>query len=126
MDACRARLQIEAGGSVCSSQTIIGNPIGCKVTLKGDKMYQFLDKMVEVVLPKMKEWPGLPESAGDATGNMSMGFPPSALSLFPEIESIFDMYPRMTEFHITFSTTRHGSCSVDSTYPSNKRTDLHQ
>ncbi|KAF9931947.1 hypothetical protein FBU30_009242 [Linnemannia zychae] len=82
-----------------------GNPIGCKVTLKGDKMYQFLDKLVEIVLPKMKEWPGLPESAGDATGNIGMGFPPSALSLFPEIENNFDMYPRMTGFDVTFTTT---------------------
>ncbi|KAK3820310.1 MAG: ribosomal protein L5 domain-containing protein [Benniella sp.] len=82
-----------------------GNPIGCKVTLRGDKMYQFLDKVVEIVLPKMKEWPGLPESAGDATGNIGMGFPPSSLSLFPEIESNFDMYPRMTGFHVTFNTT---------------------
>ncbi|KAF9425871.1 hypothetical protein BGZ94_007148 [Podila epigama] len=82
-----------------------GNPIGCKVTLKGDKMYQFMDKLVEVVLPRMKEWPGLPESAGDATGNIGMGFPPSALSLFPEIENNFDMFPRMTGFHVTFTTT---------------------
>ncbi|KAF8939675.1 hypothetical protein BGZ47_008079 [Haplosporangium gracile] len=82
-----------------------GNPIGCKVTLKGDKMYQFLDKLVEVVLPRMKEWPGLPESAGDATGNIGMGFAPSALSLFPEIENNFDMFPRMTGFDVTFTTT---------------------
>ncbi|KAF8980949.1 hypothetical protein BGZ46_003450 [Entomortierella lignicola] len=82
-----------------------GNPIGCKVTLKGDKMYQFLDKLVEIVLPRMKEWPGLPESAGDATGNIGMGFPPSALSLFPEIENNFDMFPRMTGFDVTFTTT---------------------
>ncbi|KAG0215111.1 hypothetical protein BGX28_000816 [Mortierella sp. GBA30] len=84
-----------------------GMPIGCRVTLKGDKMYQFLDKLVEVVLPKMKEWPGLPEGAGDGTGNIGMGFPPSALSLFPEIESNFDMYPRMTGFDITFNTTAY-------------------
>ncbi|KAF9366125.1 hypothetical protein BGX34_005888 [Mortierella sp. NVP85] len=84
-----------------------GMPIGCKVTLKGDKMYQFLDKLVEVVLPKMKEWSGLPEGAGDGTGNIGMGFPPSALSLFPEIESNFDMYPRMTGFDITFNTTAY-------------------
>ncbi|KAI1295234.1 hypothetical protein EDD11_007897 [Mortierella claussenii] len=82
-----------------------GNPIGCKVTLKGDKMYQFLDKIVEVVLPRLKEWPGLPESAGDATGNIGMGFPPSAMSLFPEIENNFDMFPRMTGFDVTFTTT---------------------
>ncbi|KAF9402428.1 hypothetical protein BGX21_010130 [Mortierella sp. AD011] len=86
---------------------LIGMPIGCRVTLKGDKMYQFLDKLVEVVLPKMKEWPGLPEGSGDGTGNIGMGFPPSALSLFPEIESNFDMYPRMTGFDITFNTTAY-------------------
>ncbi|KAG0250213.1 hypothetical protein DFQ27_009511 [Actinomortierella ambigua] len=84
-----------------------GMPIGCRVQLKGDKMYQFLDKLVEVVLPRMKEWPGLPEGAGDGTGNIGMGFPPTALSLFPEIESNFDMFPRMTGFDITFNTTAY-------------------
>ncbi|KAG0224511.1 hypothetical protein BGW42_005063 [Actinomortierella wolfii] len=84
-----------------------GMPIGCRVQLKGDKMYQFLDKLVEVVLPRMKEWPGLPEGAGDGTGNIGMGFGPTALSLFPEIESNFDMYPRMTGFDITFNTTAY-------------------
>ncbi|KAG0264935.1 hypothetical protein BG011_005857 [Mortierella polycephala] len=84
-----------------------GMPIGCKVTLRGDKMYQFLNKLVEIVLPRMKEWPGLPEGSGDGTGNIGMGFPPSALSLFPEIESNFDMYPRMTGFDITFNTTAY-------------------
>ncbi|KAL1924691.1 mitochondrial 54S ribosomal protein uL5m [Calcarisporiella thermophila] len=84
-----------------------GMPIGCKVTLKGDKMYTFLDKLVEIVLPRMKEWQGLPITAGDGNGNIAMGFPASALSLFPDIESNYDMYPRMTGFHVVFNTTAY-------------------
>ncbi|KAI1319204.1 hypothetical protein EDD11_004598 [Mortierella claussenii] len=80
-------------------------PIGCRVTLKGDKMCQILDKLMEVVLPRMKECPGLQEVSGGDTGNIGMGFPPSALSLFPEIESNFDMDPWMTGFDITFTKT---------------------
>lgn len=80
-------------------------PIGVKVTLRGDSMYNFLDKLTGIVLPGLKEWHGLPATAGDGNGNVAIGLPPSALSLFPEIEGAFDMYPRMTGFDVVFNTT---------------------
>ncbi|KAI7904785.1 ribosomal protein L5 domain-containing protein [Cokeromyces recurvatus] len=84
-----------------------GMPVGVKVTLKGEEMYQFMDKLIEIVLPRLKEWPGLSMTAGDGNGNIALGFPPSALALFPEIEGSFDVYPRMTGFDIIFNTTAY-------------------
>lgn len=84
-----------------------GMPVGVKVTLKGEEMYQFMDKLVEIVLPRLKEWPGLSITAGDGNGNVALGFPPSALALFPEIEGSFDVYPKMTGFDVTFNTTAY-------------------
>ncbi|KAI8577129.1 hypothetical protein K450DRAFT_253774 [Umbelopsis ramanniana AG] len=96
---------IFAKTSVANWKLREGMPIGVKVTLRGKEMYQFLDKLVEIVLPRLKEWHGLPMTSGDGNGNIGIGFPPSALALFPEIEGSFDMYPKMTGFDVVFNTT---------------------
>ncbi|KAJ2955334.1 hypothetical protein NQZ79_g8653 [Umbelopsis isabellina] len=96
---------IIAKTSVANWKLREGMPIGVKVTLRGKEMYQFLDKLVEIVLPRLKEWHGLPMTSGDGNGNIGIGFPPSALALFPEIEGSFDMYPKMTGFDVVFNTT---------------------
>ncbi|CAG8556362.1 9757_t:CDS:2 [Dentiscutata heterogama] len=82
-------------------------PIGCKVSISGPPMYTFLDKLVEIVLPRMKEWHGIPITSGDQNGNIAMGFPASALSLFPDIEGNYDMFPLMTGFDVIFNTTAY-------------------
>ncbi|ORX57443.1 ribosomal protein L1 [Hesseltinella vesiculosa] len=86
-----------------------GMPVGVKVTLQGEEMYQFMDKLVEVVMPRLKEWHGLPMTAGDGNGNIAIGFPHTALALFPEIESSFDVFPKMTGFDIIFNTTAYNN-----------------
>ncbi|KAI8343399.1 ribosomal protein L1-like protein [Chlamydoabsidia padenii] len=96
---------VYARTSVANWKLREGMPIGVKVTLQGEEMYQFMDKLVEIVLPRLKEWPGMSITAGDGNGNVAIGFPPSALALFPEIESSFDVYPKMTGFDVTFNTT---------------------
>ncbi|CAO3686704.1 unnamed protein product [Umbelopsis vinacea] len=98
---------IFAKTSVANWKLREGMPIGVKVTLRGKEMYQFLDKLVEIVLPRLKEWHGLPMTSGDGNGNIGIGFPASALALFPEIEGSFDMYPKMTGFDVVFNTTAH-------------------
>ncbi|KAI9282240.1 ribosomal protein L1-like protein [Sporodiniella umbellata] len=103
---CRPEV-IYAKKSVANWKLREGMPVGVKVTLKGDEMYQFMDKLVEIVLPRLKEWPGLALTAGDGNGNVALGFPPSALALFPEIEGSFDVYPKMTGFDVTFNTTAY-------------------
>lgn len=59
---------------------------GAKVTLTGDAAYEFLDKLVTLVLPKIKEWPGVKASSGDGNGNLSFGLTPDSMAYFPELE----------------------------------------
>jgi len=85
----------------------LGMPIGCKVNIKGPPMYNFIDKLVEIVLPRMKEWNGVPMTSGDSDGNIAMGFPASALPLFPDIEGNYDSFPLMAGFDVIFKTTAY-------------------
>nr|CAG8655704.1 8623_t:CDS:2 [Entrophospora candida]CAG8674790.1 5993_t:CDS:2 [Entrophospora candida] len=84
-----------------------GMPIGCKVSIKGASMYTFLDKLVEIVLPRMKDWDGIQFTSGDGDGNIAMGLPSSALGLFPDIEGNYEMYPTITGFNVIFQTTAY-------------------
>lgn len=69
--------------------------------------YHFLSKVIDVVLPKIKEWRGVPGSSGDGAGNISFGLKPDQVSLFPEVEVNYDAYPpRMIPgMHITIHTS---------------------
>ncbi|KAI9503898.1 ribosomal protein [Coemansia spiralis] len=82
-----------------------GMPISAKVELTGDNMYEFLDKLIEVVLPRMKEYHGLKMSAGDGVGNFTLGFDSSVIGLFPEMEVVYDMFPLVTGFSVNIKTT---------------------
>ncbi|KAL1608399.1 54S ribosomal protein L7, mitochondrial [Paraconiothyrium brasiliense] len=66
----------------------------------------FLAKLVDVVLPRIKEWKGVPGSSGDGAGNMSFGLTPAQVTLFPEIEVNYDAYPpkMIPGMHITIHT----------------------
>ena len=66
-----------------------GNPIGCKVTLRKYKMYEFLDRLVSVALPRIRDFRGVPTESFDQGGNYSLGL--SEQTIFPEIE-----YDRIT------------------------------
>lgn len=61
-----------------------GMKVGCKVTLRGQKMYDFFDKLVTVALPRVRDFKGVPNSAFDGRGNYSMGVKEQLI--FPEIE----------------------------------------
>ncbi|KAJ2665162.1 ribosomal protein [Coemansia sp. RSA 1200] len=82
-----------------------GMPISAKVELTGDSMYEFLDKLIEVVLPRMKEYNGLRMDSGDGAGNFTLGFDNSAIGLFPEMEMVYDMFPLITGFYVNIKTT---------------------
>jgi large subunit ribosomal protein L5 len=60
-----------------------GNKVGLKVTLRGDKMYEFLDRLVNVVLPRLRDFHGVPNKAFDRQGNYSLGLVDQ--SVFPEL-----------------------------------------
>jgi len=74
------------------------NPIGCKVTLRRAKMYEFLDRFISVALPRIRDFRGVPVNSFDKAGNYSMGL--TEQHIFPEIE--FDRVTRVQGMDITF------------------------
>lgn len=70
-------------------------------------MYHFLDKVVNVVMPRIKDWRGVRATTGDNSGNLTFGFEPEVVSTFPEIENNYDAYPpkMIPGLHITVHTT---------------------
>ena len=76
-------------------------PIGCKVTLRGNRMYEFFDRLVAVALPRVRDFRGLSATAFDGNGNYSLGL--SEQGVFPEINT--DRYTRPQGMNITFVTT---------------------
>ena len=62
----------------------VGMPIGCKVTLRGERMYEFLDRLVNVALPRVRDFRGLNGKSFDGNGNYSMGIKEQIV--FPEID----------------------------------------
>jgi large subunit ribosomal protein L5 len=78
-----------------------GMPIGLKVTLRGERMYQFLDKLINAVLPRMHEFQGIPADSFDGRGNYTLGL--KEQTLFPEIE--YDKIDKVRGMEITIITT---------------------
>ncbi|MBD0276668.1 MAG: 50S ribosomal protein L5 [Flavisolibacter sp.] len=78
-----------------------GMPIGARVTLRGDKMYEFLDRLISVALPRVRDFRGVNEKSFDGRGNYTMGV--TEQIIFPEID--IDKVNRITGMDITFVTT---------------------
>ncbi len=78
-----------------------GMPIGTRVTLRGVKMYEFLDRLISVALPRVRDFKGISEKAFDGRGNYTMGV--TEQIIFPEID--IDKVNRITGMDITFVTT---------------------
>jgi large subunit ribosomal protein L5 len=78
-----------------------GHRIGCKVTLRGNRMYVFMEKLINVVLPRIRDFAGLSPHSFDGRGNYSMGLREQIL--FPEVD--YDQVDRLRGMDITFCTT---------------------
>jgi large subunit ribosomal protein L5 len=76
-------------------------PIGARVTLRGDKMYEFLDRLIAVALPRVRDFRGVNEKSFDGRGNYTLGV--TEQIIFPEID--IDKVTRITGMDITFVTT---------------------
>jgi large subunit ribosomal protein L5 len=76
-------------------------PIGARVTLRGEKMYEFLDRLIAVSLPRVRDFKGISEKSFDGRGNYTMGV--TEQIIFPEID--IDKVNRITGMDITFVTT---------------------
>lgn len=78
-----------------------GWPIGCKVTLRGDRMYEFLDRLIMITIPRIRDFRGFSSKAFDGRGNYSMGIKEQIV--FPEIE--YDKIDKLRGLDITITTT---------------------
>ena len=78
-----------------------GAPIGCKVTLRGERMYEFLDKLVNVSLPRVRDFRGVSNNSFDGRGNYTLGVKEQLI--FPEID--FDKVNKLRGMDIVFVTT---------------------
>lgn len=76
-------------------------PIGARVTLRGEKMYEFLDRLIAVALPRVRDFKGVNEKSFDGRGNYTMGV--TEQIIFPEID--IDKVNKITGLDITFVTT---------------------
>jgi large subunit ribosomal protein L5 len=76
-------------------------PIGCRVTLRGVNMFEFLDRMVAISLPRVRDFKGINDKSFDGRGNYTIGI--NEQIIFPEID--IDKLPRISGMDITFVTT---------------------
>jgi large subunit ribosomal protein L5 len=87
--------------SIAAFKLRTGNPIGCKVTLRGERMYEFLDKLFSISLPRIKDFKGLSTRSLDGRGGMNIGIREQLI--FPEIE--YDKVDKIRGMDITIVTT---------------------
>jgi len=78
-----------------------GMPVGCSVTLRGNRMYEFLDRMVNVAIPRIRDFRGIPANSFDGRGNYTLGI--TEQIIFPEID--YDKIDKIRGMNITIVTT---------------------
>ena len=87
--------------SIANYKVRAGYPVGCKVTLRGARMYEFLDRLVSVAMPRIRDFRGISGRAFDGRGNYNMGVKEQII--FPEIE--YDKIDAIRGMNITITTT---------------------
>ena len=87
--------------SVANFKLREGQPIGCKVTLRGEKMYEFVDRLINLALPRVRDFRGVNPNAFDGRGNYAMGIKEQLI--FPEIE--YDKVDKVRGMDVIFVTT---------------------
>ena len=91
----------KAKKSVANFKIREGMPIGCKVTLRGDKMYEFVDRLINLALPRVRDFRGVNPNAFDGRGNYALGIKEQLI--FPEIE--YDKIDKIRGMDVIFVTT---------------------
>jgi len=87
--------------SIASFRLRAGMPIGLKVTLRGERMYDFLDRLVNAVLPRIREFQGVSRNSFDGKGNYSLGL--KEQTIFPEID--YDKIDKARGLEVSITTT---------------------
>ncbi|MSP82784.1 MAG: 50S ribosomal protein L5 [Alphaproteobacteria bacterium] len=91
----------KARKSIANFKLREGVAIGCKVTLRGERMYEFLDRLITIALPRVRDFRGLPRKSFDGRGNFALGLKEQLI--FPEID--FDKVDKMRGLDIVICTT---------------------
>ena len=91
----------KAKNSIANFKIREGMAIGCKVTLRGDKMYEFVDRLINLALPRVRDFRGVNPNAFDGRGNYALGIKEQLI--FPEIE--YDKVDKVRGMDIIFVTT---------------------
>jgi large subunit ribosomal protein L5 len=91
----------KARKSVASFKVRDGQQVGCKVTLRGSRMYEFLDRLINIAIPRIRDFRGLPTRSFDTQGNYSLGVREQII--FPEIA--YDEIDQVRGMDITITTT---------------------
>ena len=91
----------KAKNSVANFKIREGQSIGCKTTLRGDKMYEFLDRLVNLALPRVRDFRGVNPNSFDGRGNYALGIKEQII--FPEIE--YDKVDKVRGMDVIFVTT---------------------
>jgi len=91
----------KAKKSIANFKLREGMPIGCKVTLRGDKMYEFADRLINLALPRVRDFRGVSANSFDGRGNYALGIKEQVI--FPEIE--YDKIDKVRGMDIIFVTT---------------------
>ena len=94
-------VETKAKKSIASFKLREGQAIGCKVTLRGERMYEFLDKLVTISLPRVRDFRGVSKNAFDGKGNYTLGVKEQLI--FPEID--FDKIGKVRGMDIVIVTT---------------------
>tara|TARA_B110000495_G_C22785170_1_gene459097 strand:+ start:204 stop:743 length:540 start_codon:yes stop_codon:yes gene_type:complete len=91
--------------SIAAFKVREGYPIGCKVTLRGDRMWEFLDRLIDISIPRIRDFRGLNGKSFDGRGNYSMGVREQII--FPEID--YDKIDKIRGMDITITTTANSN-----------------
>ena len=91
----------KARKSIANFKVRQGMPVGAKVTLRGDNMYEFIDKLINIALPRVRDFKGVSKNSFDGRGNYSMGIKEQLI--FPEIN--YDKVDTIKGMNIVFTTT---------------------
>ncbi len=97
-------LTTRAKKSIAGFKVRAGNPIGAKVTLRGDRMWEFLDRLISLAIPRIRDFRGLPSQSFDGRGNYTFGV--TEQLIFPEID--YDKVDTPRGMDITVVTTARG------------------
>jgi len=97
-------VKTKAKKSISNFKLREGMPIGARVTLRGERMFEFLDRLINVALPRVRDFRGINPKSFDGNGNYTLGI--TEQIIFPEIN--LDKIPRITGMDITFVTSANG------------------